>query len=45
MLAFYAVRGIDPDKIINSGPLTQRFYYHAMALYYKEQSNLINVGG
>lgn len=37
MLAFFAVRGIEPDKILSKGPLTQSFYYHAMELYYKEK--------
>lgn len=39
MLAFFAVRGIEPDKILSKGPLTQSFYYHAMELYYKEEVN------
>ncbi len=45
MLAFFAVRGIDPQKIISSPPLTKRFYYHAMELYYKEQERIFRVGG
>ena len=40
MLAFFTVRGIDPEKIISSSPLTQIFYYHAMELYYLEKLNL-----
>ena len=39
MLALFAVRGIEPDKILSRGPLTQSFYYHAMELYYKEETN------
>ena len=39
MLAFFAVRGIEPDKILSRGPLTQSFYYHAMELYYKEEAD------
>ena len=45
MLAFFAVRGIDPQKIISSPPLTKRFYYHAMELYYKEQEKVFGIGG
>lgn len=45
MLAFFAVRGIEPDKILQSGPLTQRFYYHAMAIYYKEKQTYFSIGG
>ncbi len=41
MLAFFAVRGVNPDGILKSGPLTQRFYYHAMEMYYKERNELI----
>lgn len=37
MLAFFAVRGVNPDDILKSGALTQRFYYHAMKMYYKEK--------
>ena len=41
MLAFFAVRGVNPDGILKSEPLTQRFYYHAMEMYYKERNELI----
>ena len=43
MLAFFAVRGILPEKIIDKGPLTQRFYYHAMEMHYKERNELIEL--
>lgn len=43
MLAFFAVRGVNPENIINSGALTQRFYYHAMEMYYKERNELIEL--
>jgi hypothetical protein len=39
MLAFFAIRGIPPDEIIGKGALTQRFYYHAMEVYYEEENN------
>lgn len=45
MLAFFAVRGIDPNIIVNSEPLTQRFYYHAMEMYYKEKEEMIKLTG
>lgn len=32
MLAFFAVRGILPEQIINRGALAKRFYYHAMEM-------------
>ncbi len=43
MLAFFAVRGVNIDYILKSGPLTQRFYYHAMETYYKERNELIEL--
>jgi len=43
MLAFFAVRGVAPDMIINGDPLTRRFYYHAMEMYYKERNDLIEI--
>ncbi|MBR1738258.1 MAG: hypothetical protein IJ736_14825 [Firmicutes bacterium] len=45
MLAFFAVRGISPENIIEKGALTKRFYYHAMELYYKEKAELIKLRG
>lgn len=45
MLAFFAVRGIPPEKIIGKGALTERFYYHAMEMYYKEKEELIKLTG
>ena len=45
MLAFFAVRGVNPENIINSGALTQRFYYHAMEMYYKEKEELVKLTG
>jgi len=43
MLAFFAVRGVNPDSILKSEALTQRFYYHAMEMYYKERNELIEL--
>ena len=43
MLAFFAVKGIPPETILQGTPITQRFYYHAMELYYKEKNELINL--
>ncbi len=43
MLAFFAVRGVTPDMIINGDSLTQRFYYHAMEMYYKEKNDIIEL--
>ena len=43
MLAFFAVRGVNPENIINSGALTQRFYYHAMEMYYKERNEMAEI--
>lgn len=43
MLAFFAVKGIKPDEILSADILTQRFYYHAMELYYKEKNELIDL--
>lgn len=43
MLAFFAVRGIVPGKIIAEDALTRRFYYHAMEMYYKERNKLIEL--
>ena len=45
MLAFFAVRGVNPDDILSAEPLTQRFYYHAMEMYYKEKEELIKLTG
>ncbi|MBR1738505.1 MAG: hypothetical protein IJ736_16115 [Firmicutes bacterium] len=45
MLAFFAVRGISPEQIIEKGTLTKRFYYHAMELYYKEQVEMLKIKG
>lgn len=41
MLAFFAVRGILPEQIISGNSLTQRFYHHAMEMYYEERNSLI----
>lgn len=41
MLAFFAVKGISPEQIINGNALTQRFYHHAMEMYYEERNSLI----
>jgi len=41
MLAFFAVRGVNPDDILKSGALTRRFYYHAMEMYYEEKEEMI----
>jgi len=38
MLAFYAVRGADLEKIMKGTALERRFYYHAMELYYMEKA-------
>lgn len=43
MLAFFAVRGVKPDDILKSEPLTQRFYYHAMEMYYKEREEILEI--
>ena len=43
MLAFFAVRGVPPENILNSDVLTKRFYYHAMQMYYKEREKLIKL--
>ena len=43
MLAFFAVRGILPEQIINGDALTQRFYYHAMEMYYKDRNDIIEL--
>lgn len=43
MLAFFAVRGVSPEEIISKGALTQRFYYRAMEMYYKERNELIEL--
>jgi len=43
MLAFFAVRGIPPERIINSKALTKRFYYHAMNGYYREKSEVLEI--
>lgn len=32
MCAFYAVRGIDPEKIVSMSPMKQKFYCAAMVL-------------
>lgn len=38
MIAFYTVRGIDPDNFANYSYVKKRFMYHAMT-YYLEQEN------
>lgn len=45
MLAFFAVRGVNPEIIVKASPLVQRFYYHAMEMYYKEKEELIKLTG
>lgn len=43
MLAFFAVRGINPELIVGSDILTQKLYYHAMEIYYKERNEIIEL--
>lgn len=43
MLAFFIIRGVDVNKIINSSSLVKKFYYHAMEMYYKERDEILTI--
>ena len=44
MIAFYTVKGCDPDDLASESYIKRKFRYHAMEYYFKQLSQIMGGG-